>query len=335
MHAFALIVGLTAGVSTVAAPTQTQSRVLIPSVYESGHVYATPETVDGKSLRLLVDTGGGGSKGWYMLDSAAAQRLGFATKQCGSDEESIDVIPAIAWREGKGIPILTPPPCHSVALVIKGFGKQLDNADGMLGAGYLSSGIWTFDYPGKQLWLESSGWRADVKAHRDALGFQRDASGSATTGMARITLQVDGQPLQMLLDTGATAKPTAAGQQASGTPTTAGYGVTSYITSSMLERWHQQHPDWRVVSDGDGLFGDRFHARLIEVPTLVIAGWTIGPVWFTERPDPAFHTYMSTMMDQPIEGAVGGNVLAHFTMTIDYPAAVAWFACTDCVAAAE
>jgi hypothetical protein len=44
---------------------------------------------------------------------------------------------------------------------------------------------------------------------------------------------------------------------------------------------------------------------------------------------------MARIMDETPEGAVGGNVLSHFSMTIDYPKAKAWFGCAQgCVAAA-
>ena len=121
--------------------------------------------------------------------------------------------------------------------------------------------------------------------------------------------------------------PTAESQRISGTPTVDGYGVTSYITTGVLERWHRAHPDWRVVTDGDDLFGPKHTMRLIEVPKLEIAGWTVGPVWFTERPDRNFREVMSSYMDKQVEGAVGGNVFGHFAMTIDYPHATAYFRC--------
>ena len=60
---------------------------------------------------------------------------------------------------------------------------------------------------------------------------------------------------------------------------------------------------------------------MIEVPSLTLGGVTLGPVWFTRRPDDAFHTFMSGMMDQPVEGALGGNAFAGRTFTLDYPAA--------------
>ncbi|OOG43667.1 hypothetical protein [Rhodanobacter sp. C05] len=151
-------------------------------------------------------------------------------------------------------------------------------------------------------------------------------------GWPRIALTVDGQALDMLLDTGATAHPTAEGLKASGiSTTTEGIGVTSYITKSTMDVWRKKHPDWMVIEQGDDLIPQKVFP-IIRVPKVQIAGWEVGPVWFTERPDSAFHDMMASLMDRPPEGAVGANILEHFRMTIDYPHRDAWFECvSDCV----
>lgn len=78
----------------------------------------------------------------------------------------------------------------------------------------------------------------------------------------------------------------------------------------------------------------RFKASIIEVPSLEIAGCSVGPVRFTEWPDDAFHRMMAEIMDKPPAGTVGGNALDHFVMTVDYPRATAWFTCVrGCTAA--
>ena len=119
-------------------------------------------------------------------------------------------------------------------------------------------------------------------------------------------------------------------------PTVNGYGVASYITRSVLERWHKAHPGWRVVDGGDDLLSPKPASRMIEVPDVEIGGWSVGPVWFTERPDRNFGIKgMSRYMDRAVTGAVGGNVFEHFVMAIDYPHATAWFRCvTGCKAVA-
>ncbi|WP_132142598.1 hypothetical protein [Luteibacter rhizovicinus] len=307
-----------------------QQRVLMPTVYEAGHFYAVPKMPDGKNLRLIVDTGGGGGSGFYVIEGKAAQRLKLPVTSCAIGDEHADVVGPIPFVSGKGLPVVPGTPCGAVALVTNG-GGSIDGEDGQLGAGYLPRYTWTFDYLRQQLWLEPTNWRpaAVRNSHKADLGLLRNAQGRIATGMARITLLVDGHPLQMLLDTGATAKPTKAGAEASGTPTIRGTGVTSYVITSVFDSWRRLHPDWRVVIDGDELAG-KFTARLIEVPKVQIAGWTIGPVWFTERPDAAFSTadgHMSSYTDEPVQGAVGANVFMHFAMTLDYSSGKAWFAC--------
>jgi hypothetical protein len=70
---------------------------------------------------------------------------------------------------------------------------------------------------------------------------------------------------------------------------------------------------------------NRGAAPIIEVPAITIAGFTVGPVWFTRRPDAAFHEYMSQWMDRRVEGALGGSALRWFRIVVDYPGARAAF----------
>jgi hypothetical protein len=59
-------------------------------------------------------------------------------------------------------------------------------------------------------------------------------------------------------------------------------------------------------------------ARMIEVPDVRIAGFEVGPIWFTERPNKNFREMMSQSMNAPVEGAIGGNAFATLRMTVDY-----------------
>ena len=213
--------------------------------------------------------------------------------------------------------------------------KPIADEDGILGAGYMPHFVWTFDYPAKILRIESDDWKPAAEAHPAKLGFQRNDRGGMASGMPRITLTIDGQPLDMLLDTGATAFPTQKGIQAAGTDVVHGVGTTSYVTTSVMNRWHQQHPSWRMVEDGDEFEGSK--SRLIEVPKVQIAGWLIGPVWFTERADTNFGSNgISQYTDEDVHGAAGANLFRYFSMTLDYPRETAWFKCVrHCVAAGD
>lgn len=320
----AILLGILAAATLAASPMATTPATaqVVPTTFEAGHFYALPETPGGQKLKLLVDAGGGGFGGMYWITSAAAQRLHLKTTTCTIGKHQVTTSPLPRYKPGHGLPAPLPGPCGKSLLV---FGKY--DVDGQLGAGYLPGWVWTFDYPARRLTLQTVQWHPDPAAHATSLGFQRTSDGQPDSGMARITIHIDGQPLDMLLDTGATAHTTVAGEKASGIPTVNGEGVTSYITTSILDRWHKAHPHWRMVNKGDDALAPRFLARLIEVPKLEIAGWAVGPVWFTERPDGAFHSFMASMMDKAPEGAVGANVFGHFRMTIDYPHSTAYFRC--------
>ncbi|MGN6739056.1 hypothetical protein [Dyella sp.] len=315
----------------LAAATATTAQA-VPTQYEAGHFYATPQTTGGQSLHLLVDTGGGGAAGMYWITAGTASHLHLKAGPCAEDA-SIRVAPAPTFEPGAGLPV--PQGACGGSVMINEVPHEKTGEDGQLGASYLGTRAWTFDYPAHRLVAEGGHWAPAVGTHRTPLGFRHEA-GEPALYFPRIVVQVDGQPIDFLLDTGATAHPTAEGKRIVGTETVHGFGVTSYITTSMLDRWHAAHPDWRVVTQGDDLFGPSHVMRLIEVPKLVIAGWTVGPVWFTERPDKNFHQFMAQMMDKPPEGAIGGNVFDHFRMTLDYPHATAWFDCArGCTRAVE
>jgi len=65
---------------------------------------------------------------------------------------------------------------------------------------------------------------------------------------------------------------------------------------------------------------------MIEVPSITIGGFKIGPVWFTVQPDLALsRLYMAQWMDKPTEGAIGGSALHYLRMTVDWPNAIAVF----------
>jgi len=311
--------------ATTPSMTTAETAIVVPTVYEAGHFFATPQTMSDQTLKLLVDTGGGGNRGMYWVTAHAAKRLHLRTRSCKLGKDALTVANLPSFRFGRGLPPPLNSPCGK-ALMVESVPYQ--GGDGQLGAGYLPGRVWTFDYPSHRLLVQAPQWQPGASARATKLGFPLGAHGELTSGFARITIQVAGKSIQMLLDTGATAHPTAAGERASATPTVHGYGVTSYIDHRIFMRWHTMHPDWRIVKNGDDLFGKTRATDLIEVPNVVVAGWSVGPVWFTERPDHTFRSFMSSMMDETVNGALGGNVFRHFTMTIDYPQRVAYFSCT-------
>jgi predicted aspartyl protease len=301
------------------------AATVVPTVYEAGHFFATPTTKDGHSLRILIDTGAGGSNFW--ITRAAADRLQLKPSVCPKEpweaQSKATFVTRPEYAPRAGIPAAA---SHCGDILVVNTGSAIGNADGLAGGTYLATHAWTFDYPARQLRVEDDAWQPANDAHAFDLGMQRNPEGALTTAYPRVTIRVAGEDVDVLLDTGATAQPTKAGVAAMKTPTMNGLGVASYITSTLMNRWHADHPEWPLIGAADDL-GAGKAVRAIQVPMVEIAGWSVGPVWFTERADSNFESFMSEYTDSAVHGAVGANVLDAFVMTLDYRKAKAWLAC--------
>jgi hypothetical protein len=159
-----------------------------------------------------------------------------------------------------------------------------------------------------------------VAEHRVPLHFQRDEAGEQTTAFPRITVEIDGEPLELLFDTGATITATEAAlaEIGDGGPATRAGG---FITQTVAARWRERHPDWRWIEQGERGTG----MTLVQVPNVRVAGYDSGPAWFALRPDANFHEFMSQWMDTRVDGALGGSALDDFRVTLDYRAGAATF----------
>jgi hypothetical protein len=181
--------------------------------------------------------------------------------------------------------------------------------------------VWTFDYPAGRLLLRTDGrLPAHAPAHAVPLGFPVDPKGAPRNSFPRLDIRVDGASLPMLFDTGATLvlTPEALAELGDGRGARRG---TSFIVADVFDRWRAAHPDWRVVEQAEAGTGQ----PILEVPRIEVGGHVVGPVWFTRRPNANFRSYMSAMMDAPVEGALGGSALRYFRVHVDYPRARAVF----------
>jgi len=287
-----------------AVPKQT---VDLPARFEGNRIFVDVAAHNGDTLRLFTDTGGG-----LFVYGHAVDRLGLddPTEIRLSDLAIDNDFPEPLGSPNRGIPIFRPnePP-------------DLVTGDGMLGQAWFADRVWTFDYPHKKLQVHSGLIQPNSHGHDARLGFLVDSTGARRFSFPRISLSVAGDSLEMLFDTGASVRLTTAARERLSEESRA-LRSTSFVTSEVLDRWCALHPKWPVILDSDERVRDM---RMVLVPEVSIAGYVVGPVWFTERPNESFHEYMSQWMDHPIDGAVGGNALRFFTVTVDYPAAVARF----------
>ncbi|HEX4966137.1 MAG TPA: hypothetical protein VF173_35340 [Thermoanaerobaculia bacterium] len=305
---FLLTISLAGALLAAEAP---RGVVEMPVVYSENRFFVVPVTATGEALRLYTDSGGG-----LFLLAGAAKRLGLPTQTVGEGQEKVDAVTLPAFRPGASIP----PPLGNGGRLYLFPDEQVKRGapepmDGMLGQAWFAGRVWTWDYPGKRLLWRTEGELPAVAAeHRVTLGFKTGKDGEGLA-FPRISVTLDGETLDLLFDTGATVflSPEALAKLDDHGPATRG---TSFIAAVHFDRWRQKHPGWRVIENADlGVKGE----PMIEVPAVTVAGYTVGPVWFTRRPDPNFHQLMSQFMDRQVEGALGGSALKFFRVTVDYP----------------
>ncbi len=291
--------------------------VEIPVEVVENRFFAVPITPAGDHLRFYTDTGGG-----LFVFGSLVRRLGLPTETSAVDGEKAELARLPAFRREASIPGPLGGDGKIPVMPASREPKAAAPWDGMLGQAWFSGRVWTWDYPGRRLLWRKDGSLPGVEpTHRAPLGFKRNGSGKRETDFARIAVTIDGQALDLLLDTGAEIRlsPAALARLADAGPESR---ATSFIAATHFDGWRTKHPDWRVIEDADA----NVHGEpMIQVPEVTVAGYTVGPVWFTRRPDPNFHQFMSQWMDRTVEGALGGSALRFFRVSVDYPNAVAVF----------
>jgi len=311
---------LAAGLGAAALPARAAEQArLLPTLFEENIIFVTPQTAAGQKLKLLTDTGGG----LFFLDTTAA-RLGILdqAQHMKDGDQDLTIAPWPTFKPDAWIPAPVQGGGRGVVIYpaegeTKGFADR--GWDGMLGQGWFGDRVWTFDYPGKTLTLHPGPIAKPAGATEVALGFQAHG-GHRSSNFPRIQVEIDGQTLDLLYDSGAQSPLTPAAVAAMGEGGGA-YRASAFITRTTFDGWKARHPDWLVVEKGEA----GTNMDMIRVDNVRVAGFDTGPCWFAARPDRNFTQWMSQWMDRPIIGALGGAALRHFRITVDYPGSKAFF----------
>jgi hypothetical protein len=284
-------------------------QTVVPTRYDGDRFFASPITTGGDTLLLLIDTGGGGV--WMI--KPVLQRLGLKPR-------FVAVVNHDSAFTGGKFPSFQPSAALPIPLgvpdtTITGYGtartkKALSGGEGILGHTWMADRVWVFDYPAHRLaFYEDPPESLAIGRHTIPMSLKR----SANRHDPRIEVLIDGDSVNALLDTGGTSdlSPAAIAVVGRGPSLRA----SSFAAAHLWDKWHARHPTWRVVRHGEESTG----SDLIEVPLINIAGYRVGPVWFTKRPDKAYSGMMSMMTDRPILAAIGGNAFKTLRITMDYP----------------
>jgi len=299
----------------LSALAATASAQRLPAQFDHDRIHLVVRAPDGAPIKAYVDSGG--------IDNVVAppvvERLKLASAgRVDVEDVHEELVAYPGFLARAGVPAPLDDPLYHGHLVLQP--APVADSDLFLGGPWLAGRTWLIDYVRHELTLDPY-WRPSARDHALPMGFKTNDAGMRIVQLPRIVVTVDGQPLDMLLDTGAMAQLTADAAPAFGVApgTVVGAG---FIMTSVFERWRAQHPDWRVIEHGELIQGRT--VPMIEVPKVTVAGLTVGPVWFIRRGDANFTQGMSLAMDKPIVGAFGGSGLHWFHLVLDYPHAMAW-----------
>jgi hypothetical protein len=288
----------------------------LPAQFEHDRIHLSVTGPDGQPLWIYVDSGGG----YNAITQTVRNRLGLAIdEEIEGDDGPLQVVKFPALFAGARIPAPLPDKWLGGRLLVVP-DAQLGMDSAFLGNRWFAGHIWQIDYPNHSMSLLVAP-PAPKNVHRIPMAFRIGADGIRDLNFPRITISVDGAPMEVLFDTGATASLTSTSAPVFNVEDGAKVG-TSYVVRSTFEKWRKRHPDWRVVDKADA---GRGTFPMIEVPSIRVANMSVGPVWFTERSDEDFHNTMSEVLGVPADGALGGSGLKYFRIILDYPAAKAYF----------
>lgn len=248
-------------------------------------------TGDGVKAHAYVDTGGGA----IILSSGLAARLGLkATGKAEVDQgEKLAPTTVPALRIGGKTLALASAQAFISANELRVLGRT--DAEMELPGPYLQHYVVVFDYPAHTFTLaDPNSYKPDGTAVRTTFG----------GGMPAVRISIAGKSYGFLLDTG---------------------GQYCMISDAELGPWRKQHPDWPKV---DGVYGPAnmqigpFETKLtmLRVASLQWGPFRVEGAGAVSRPLGAYEKMMSGIVGTPVIGSIGGNVLRHFKVTMDYPA---------------
>ena len=189
--------------------------------------------------------------------------------------------------------------------------QSMPDMEVFLGQNFFMHHAWTIDYMHQNITVNTPLTEQDKsKANVQKLGFKKNNNGENIFGHPSMYIEVNGERIDVLFDTGATISLSDDGKKAlnKNAKTIGG----SFIATSIFNKWRKEHPEWKYYPKAD------MKNDVIEVPFVKIGSHEIGPVLFAKRADENWSTGMINTMDKVVKGAIGGSGLKYLKVTIDY-----------------
>jgi hypothetical protein len=188
---------------------------------------------------------------------------------------------------------------------------QMMSCDLFLGQNFFMGKSWTFDYINRQIWVNTPiAASEEGKPGVQRIGFKKNSNHENVYGHASMFIEVSGEIIEVLFDTGATIVLSENGKKMFNT--TAKTIGGSFIAASFFDKWRKEHPDWKYYEKAD------MDRDIIEVPNVRIGGYDVGLVLFAKRNDENWSRDMIGTMDKVVKGAIGGSALKYLKVTVDY-----------------
>jgi len=290
----------------IASAASASGQTVIPTRYIADRFFAAPVTLQGDTLQMLMDTGGG----QVFVTKRALERMGITPRfmAIADGDSAWDGGPFPSFKAGLGIPPALGTPKGRIfgtsSTAISEF-----TGGGMVGHNWFAGRVWVLDYPHHQVaYFETPPAPRPFGPHTIPMTLKQPLTRDAP----RIQAIVAGDTVDMLLDTGATSllSPEAVAIVGPGPAVRA----SAFAAARLWDGWHATHPDWRVIAGGEA----NLKQDLIGVPNVMIAGYDVGLVWFAKRPNDDFDMMMKQLMDKPVLASVGGTAFRQFKLTLDY-----------------
>jgi hypothetical protein len=302
-----MIVEAMAFLLALAAPEPARSR--LPGTVARNVIVLTPEDDAHRQLRVLVDSGG-----YDLIESDAATRLGLsrAKIELGGNKRETAAFPR--WR----LPSLGPPATRWLiarpGALHDGFAPAIDAT---FGPSWMLDHPIAVDYPHKTIESVSAPHAGTPVPLTVGVG-RASIPSLPPTALVTIDVTVAGEPVTLLLDTGATARVRDAVKRLM--PDEEPVHQVCLIAMSVLEQWRRAHPSWAYAEAAFDVAGDKEGAAspAILVPELRIASQLALPTWFIARRDASTFAAVSKQMRKTVVGDVGGDALRRWRVTFDF-----------------
>lgn len=272
------------------------AAVDLPMAVEDGRPYVdvTLTAVDGHPItaHAWLDTGGGS----IILSRRLAEAAGYKPTGPVSHEEGAAFAPLAAPAMSIGGMPLQLAEVDAIEDVAAGDHLQETDADMALPVRALAKYDVVFDYPAGRFSVSQASAARHTGAPMDVY--------IGPSGMPVVTLEVDGKPYGFLLDTG---------------------GSCVMLSSALMDAWSSKHADWARIQGAYGpgdmfLGGFETQLSMLRIARLGWGGFALQDVAAVSRAVGNYEQFMSKIVDRPVVGSIGGNLLQAFRVEIDYPA---------------